>query len=162
MHSVGLWHPPRRGGVECEGRAIRCFTAGFDIPHDAVAHNGTYGGQGKAAAVDPLGGFAVCGPTDEGRNTSIGIIRHWEYEGVRASFLVMIVLAAALGGCAPRLAYVRTDGSPIDKTQEAAMLAQCKGERATISTSDQGLQKFADEKTVTDDCMARNGYIKPQ
>jgi hypothetical protein len=58
----------------------------------------------------------------------------------------MIVLAAALGGCAPRLAYVRTDGSPIDKTQEAAMLAQCKGERATISTSDQGTPEICGRK----------------
>jgi hypothetical protein len=42
-------------------------TASFDIPHDSrLLTTARMGDEGKAVAVDPLGGFAVCGPTDEG------------------------------------------------------------------------------------------------
>lgn len=74
-----------------------------------------------------------------------------------------------LCSCASSTAtFVRTDGRPVDSVQERAALAQCKGEAATTETSRIAgglagvLVGASDRNTVTDACMARAGYIKPQ
>jgi hypothetical protein len=81
----------------------------------------------------------------------------------------------ALSGCASQqsttaLNYVRTDGRTTDTTQAQAVLAQCQGEGAR-SVGDQvyanGVipwvtavsSRSSKENTITNACMARNGYL---
>jgi hypothetical protein len=91
----------------------------------------------------------------------------------------MLAVACLLSGCAAQSAsmnsttsmnYVRTDGRPIDSTQARAVLAQCQGEGAR-SVGDEvysrGLvpwmgavaSRASKESTITNACMARNGYV---
>jgi len=73
---------------------------------------------------------------------------------------VLIAIALALGACASNSsAYSRTDGVPVDPMHQQAVLAQCKGEGAMAGNPGDYGRK---EATVTDACMARNGYIRAQ
>jgi hypothetical protein len=69
--------------------------------------------------------------------------------------------------------YARTDGRPVDPAQQRAVLAQCQGEEATAVvdyvTGEGAIPWIAGmatrsskEATVTNACMARNGYIVAQ
>jgi hypothetical protein len=77
-------------------------------------------------------------------------------------------LALALGACASHNSeYARTDGVPVDRMHEQAMLAQCKGEGATAPgqtvPSPYGVvERARKENTIIDACMARNGYVHTQ
>jgi hypothetical protein len=73
-------------------------------------------------------------------------------------FTLSLVLASALlAGCVTN-DYVRTDGGQINTAQERAMLAQCKGEGATAAPAADPYHNL--DRTVTEACMARNGYIR--
>ena len=81
----------------------------------------------------------------------------------------MIATAVVLSGCASHSLsdYTRTDGAPVNAAQEQATLEQCKGESAMAvgNQSDPGgiaapLYRAQRETTITDGCMARNGYIQ--
>jgi hypothetical protein len=84
------------------------------------------------------------------------------------SFLTVMASAALLAGCAhQQQQYLRTDGAPINRAQEQATLAQCKGEGATAIPDgeagfSQQLERDRKERAVINACMARNGYILPQ
>jgi hypothetical protein len=84
-------------------------------------------------------------------------------------------ICCAISGCASQpssasMSYVRTDNRPIDVAQMRAVLAQCKGEGAR-SVEDHvyagGLipwvtavgSRSSKENTITNACMARNGYL---
>lgn len=86
----------------------------------------------------------------------------------------ILVLCLPLGGCVTQQTgtYVRADGRPSDAR---LVLAQCQGEAASAMT-DYGLlgsgstggavgwatglaQRSSKETTVTNACMARNGYL---
>ena len=87
-----------------------------------------------------------------------------------------LAAACLLSGCTTQpastaaLNYVRTDGHPNDIAQTASALAQCQGEGAR-SVDDQvyagGLipwvgatvSQYSKENTITNACMARNGYL---
>jgi len=72
----------------------------------------------------------------------------------------LIAIALALAGCASKSSdYARTDGVPVDPMHQQATLAQCKGEGAMAGNPGDYGRK---EATVTDACMARNGYIRAQ
>ena len=88
----------------------------------------------------------------------------------------MVAATCLLGGCATQpastgaLNYVRTDGRPNDIAQTASALAQCQGEGAR-SVDDQVyaagvvpwigavVSRSSKENTITNACMARNGYL---
>jgi hypothetical protein len=80
--------------------------------------------------------------------------------------LFSATLALLLFGCASnyRLSnYVRTDGAPVNESQEQATLAQCDGEAAIASTNANSPMMVDNVRTnVTNACMARNGYIRAQ
>ncbi len=69
-----------------------------------------------------------------------------------------LLSALALSGCAHH--WVRTDGVPVNKTQQQATVAQCKGEGATATAGANihGIERTDKEKAVTEACMARHGY----
>jgi hypothetical protein len=76
----------------------------------------------------------------------------------------LMAMALALGACASNNSeYARTDGVPVDRMHEQAMLAQCKGE-AVSGTVDplQVVAQARKEATIIDACMARNGYVHAQ
>jgi hypothetical protein len=71
--------------------------------------------------------------------------------------LFSATLALLLFGCASQLSnYVRTDGAPVNESQEQATMAQCKGEAANSLPP---LWRLVEENDIISACMARNGYI---
>lgn len=93
--------------------------------------------------------------------------------------LFCLALGLELSGCASQpmtstsVAYARVDGSPINVAQEQAVLAQCQGEGASgvadYVTGEGAIPWIAGmatrsskEATITNACMARNGYVLQQ
>ena len=90
--------------------------------------------------------------------------------------MAMLAMGIMLSGCTTQpastaaLNYVRTDGRPNDIAQTASALAQCQGEGAR-SVDDQVyaagvvpwvgavVSRSSKENTITNACMARNGYL---
>jgi hypothetical protein len=88
-----------------------------------------------------------------------------------------ILLSVFLTGCASQAAgpvassnYVRTDGRPADALEIRSVLAQCQGEGArgvADYVTGEGavpwvagmVTRSSKETTITNACMARNGYV---
>jgi outer membrane murein-binding lipoprotein Lpp len=79
----------------------------------------------------------------------------------RYLFIAVVLAPVLLAGCASTSNYVRTDGGAINTAQEQATMAQCKAEGATAEANNPN-QYGRLERTVTDACMARSGYIRGQ
>lgn len=89
--------------------------------------------------------------------------------------IAMLVMGVALSGCASQpqtasLNYARTDGRPADVAQVQSVLAQCQGEGAQsvgdhvyaggpIPWIGAVVSRSSKENTITNACMARNGYL---
>jgi hypothetical protein len=79
--------------------------------------------------------------------------------------ILILTLACTLAGCASHAStnYARVDGAPTNPAHAQAVLAQCKGEG--VQSVGQGvylggpISRASKEATVTDACMARNGYL---
>jgi hypothetical protein len=81
--------------------------------------------------------------------------------GAVVRFFSAMVAMLLLSGCGlpqevVRPNYVRTDGAPVNESQEQATLAQCKGEAAAAPPTG----ALGQQMKMTEACMARNGYIQ--
>jgi hypothetical protein len=89
--------------------------------------------------------------------------------------IVMLAMGIVLSGCASQpstssLNYARADGRPTGEAQARVVLAQCQGEGAR-AVDDQVyaagvvpwvgavVSRSSRENTITNACMARNGYL---
>ena len=145
-----------------------------------TGNQGVDGNSRRQPAASGEGASAAIPRTERGRASRNGCMNGalmWtSRQEAFVRLLLTMTMACLAAGCgsqssnAPGMDYVRTDGRPIDAVQARATLAQCQGEGAR-SVDDHVYaggpipwlvavgSRASKEKTITNACMARNGYL---